>query len=82
MTFDEWGEKAQDADNTDSQMELYFCRMYADWKADREERYRAGIEAVLKFFEEGDESTMWRVYEITDAIERILEAQTQEEEKT
>ena len=45
------------------------------------EGYRAGIEAVLKFFEEGDESTMWRVYEITDAIERILEAQIQEDEK-
>ena len=32
-----------------------------------------GIEEVLQFFEEGEEDTMWRPYEITDAIERLKE---------
>ena len=32
-----------------------------------------GIEEVLQFFEEGEEDTMWRPYEITDAIECLKE---------
>jgi len=39
----------------------------------REEGRKEGIEEVLRFFEEGEEDTMWRPYEITDAIERLKE---------
>jgi len=39
----------------------------------REEGRAEGIEKVLKFFEEGEEETMWRPNEITDAIERLKE---------
>ena len=35
------------------------------------ESRKEGREEVLKFFEEGEEDTIWRPYEITDAIARL-----------
>ena len=32
-----------------------------------------GIEKVWKFFDEGSDTTLWRSYEITDAIEDLKE---------
>lgn len=40
------------------------------------EARKEGIEEVLRFFEEGEENTMWRPYEITDAIERLKRNET------
>ena len=46
-----------------------------------QEQRREGMKSILRFFEDGDEDTMWRPHEITDAIERLLTKQEKEKNK-